>query len=1127
MIPSTTNRLLVTEDWTKIYQSFRNADFQSYDFDTLRRTMIAYLRERYPEEFNDYIESSEYIALIDLIAFLGQNLSFRIDLNARENFLETAERRESILRLARLINYNAKRNVPASGFLKLTNISTTDSVFDANGVNLANTLVSWNDATNPQWYQQFITVINGCMPALSQFGKPNDRATIDGITTEVYQVNSVNTDAPVYSFSKNINGTSMVFEIVSSSISNGSTIMEDAPLPGRMFNLLYKNDNRGSASSNTGFFVYFKQGSLALSKFTINAPVPNEIIGINAPNINDTDVWLWQLNSTGNYDSTNLWTKVDSLIGNNIIYNSVSNSIRNIYSVLSREQDQIDLNFADGSFGDLPKGQFSLFYRQSNGLTYTINPENISNISVQVPYQNTAGQQHQLTLILSLQYAVTNAAGAESNADIKTRAPQVYYTQNRMITAEDYNIAPLAVASDILKIKSVNRTSSGVSKYFELSDVSGKYSKTNIFATDGILYSNFPSLGFNFSFTNRNEIISTLKSQVATLMRSPTFKNFYIQEYDRVSVSALNMIWKAVNTTTNQTRGYFYHMDNTNKITDALGTYASAEKTYFIPDTLIKFIPPSGKYFLPSGKLTTRADSTTKTYIWAKIINVVGDGTSGGFGFSTDGTGPVVLSAFIPSDAIPVEVIPKFVNSLTYGFQLEMVNRAIANTNFGVAYNQQSMSWYLISEANLDKSSAFSLTNQADTSNTNKDASWMMSFVWDGRQYKVTYRTLEYIFESERETAFFVDDNKMNYDFSTDSIIKDHITVLSINTDADTTVNKSLDADYIWQIDTSIVESDGYVNPKKIQVSFYDAKNDGQLDDPDAFTQIVKPSITSTQTGFLDKFVYFMTTSSSVDPILISSDLIMAYPTEPDVTSPVDGGLYYFYGTGINVVKLYSAATATYILQPQYIARSGRDSLKFHYVHNSGDNRRIDPSKTNLIDLYVLSKAYDVRYRNWLMSGTGSEPLAPTSQTIANLYSSALEPIKAISDEIIFHPAKYRVLFGSVADISLQAVFKAVRNSAKSNSDNDLKSRILSSISEFFNIDNWEFGQTFYFSELSTYVMNQLTPDITNLVIVPKVEGSFGELYEIKCQRNEIFVSGVTVNDIEILSTLTASDLKL
>ena len=36
------NRLLVAEDWKRIYQTYRNADFKSYDFENLRRTMINY-----------------------------------------------------------------------------------------------------------------------------------------------------------------------------------------------------------------------------------------------------------------------------------------------------------------------------------------------------------------------------------------------------------------------------------------------------------------------------------------------------------------------------------------------------------------------------------------------------------------------------------------------------------------------------------------------------------------------------------------------------------------------------------------------------------------------------------------------------------------------------------------------------------------------------------------------------------------------------------------------------------------------------------------------------------------------------------------------------------------------------
>ena len=130
-------RLLAAEDWKRVYQSFKFADFKSYDFDNLRRTMIDYLRTNYPEDFNDYIESSEYLALIDMIAFLGQNISFRVDLNARENFIELAERRESVLRLARLLSYSPKRNQAAHGLLKFTSVSTTENVVDSNANNLS------------------------------------------------------------------------------------------------------------------------------------------------------------------------------------------------------------------------------------------------------------------------------------------------------------------------------------------------------------------------------------------------------------------------------------------------------------------------------------------------------------------------------------------------------------------------------------------------------------------------------------------------------------------------------------------------------------------------------------------------------------------------------------------------------------------------------------------------------------------------------------------------------------------------------------------------------------------------------------------------------------------------------
>ena len=37
---------------------------------------------------------------------------------------------------------------------------------------------------------------------------------------------------------------------------------------------------------------------------------------------------------------------------------------------------------------------------------------------------------------------------------------------------------------------------------------------------------------------------------------------------------------------------------------------------------------------------------------------------------------------------------------------------------------------------------------------------------------------------------------------------------------------------------------------------------------------------------------------------------------------------------------------------------------------------------------------------------------------------------------------------------------------------------------------------------------------------------SFGDLYEIRSQSNEIFVNAATVNDIEVIDALTSSQLR-
>ena len=208
------------------------------------------------------LKSSEYVALIDMISYVAQSISYRVDLNARENFIDLAERKESVLRLARLISYQPKRNTAASGFLKITSVSTTESVLDSNGQDISNTAILWNDLTNDNFLDQFNAVLNASLPQGQFVNKPEMSDTIAGIQTQLYRINGANLGLPVIPFSQNINGVNMDFEVVPCSFANEKFIYEEPPIAGNSMSVLYRNDNRGFGSNNTGYFFHFRQGTL-------------------------------------------------------------------------------------------------------------------------------------------------------------------------------------------------------------------------------------------------------------------------------------------------------------------------------------------------------------------------------------------------------------------------------------------------------------------------------------------------------------------------------------------------------------------------------------------------------------------------------------------------------------------------------------------------------------------------------------------------------------------------------------------------------------------------------------------------------------------------------------------------
>jgi hypothetical protein len=1111
------NRLLVAEDWRKIYQAFQQADFKSYDFETLRRTMVAYLQENYPDDFNDFVESSEYVALIDLIAYIAQALSFRVDLNARENFLETAERRNSVLRLARLINYNAKRNQPATGLLKIDSISTTQDVQDSSGTNLANSNIIWNDSANSNYREQFTAILNAANQTGQLFGNPRESGTIGGITTEVYTLSSNQLDLPIFKFQKSVGGVSRSFEIVPSTITDSDSIYESSPVPGTGLTYTYRTDGSGDSSNNTGFFFLFKQGTLQQIDFTVDTSVTNYVKPLDASNINNTDVWLYKLDQFGQLAES--WTKVPSLSGNNAIYNSLSKAERNTYNVVTKNNDAIDLVFGDGNFSNIPLGNFRTYYRVSDNAKYAIQSSDMQNVQLTVPYTDANGAQQSLTMSVSLKASVYNSAATESNDSIKEKASQVYYSQNRMITAEDYQVVPLSASQEIVKVRSVNRSASGISRAKEILDPTGAYSNVSVFAEDGILYREESVQQFTFSFNNRSDIQSTIDSSVEAKLKEAYARQFYYLKYGTKDASTLSATWNSTTTSTNTNTGYF-----TSGGALVIGDSATSNMKYAKPGALVKFTSPDTRKFL-NGTLVTSSTDNAEDRLWAKIGAVVLDGANGGLGNLESGVGPVTLNNIVPNGAVINAIIPNLTTSFNATLEADMIDRIEAYEEFGLRYDTDSETWKVITSTNLSTSSTFNLNNTGSTTGTNADASWWFKFTNDGNTYTVQYRKLDYIFESESQNKFHYDVEEKIYDYTTGSSVKDTVKLLKTNSIVST--GNSIGYPITWQVVDVVTEADGFQDNRKVKVGFFDADDDGVVDNPELFDIYVEPTLSeSTKFVFFEKYTSY-DNIERFRPYASTNFVVAENETDINLNTSTytDGQLFYFYDSAEDVIKKYSSTTNTLSTTTDYYARRGRGSINFQYKHHAGQETRIDPSVSNIVDVYLLERTYDNLFRIWLQDG-GAKPTPSTADQLRINYSGTLNPLKSLSDQIIYHPVKYKILFGSNAEEQLQATFKVVKNPKTNVSDAVIKTRVISAINEFFALDNWDFGDTFYFTELAAYVHNQLAPDLLTAVIVPNQSGQgFGSLFQLDSAADEIFISGATVDDVSIITALGANQL--
>ena len=1162
------------EDWSIVYSSFKNAEFKSYDFDTLRSSMVDYMRVNYPEEFNDYTQNSEFIALLDLVAYVGQNLAFRMDLNARENILDTAEKRESVLRIARMLSYKPKRVRPAQGFLKVTSVVTTDQVLDSTGTNLSNKVIQWGADPSELDYERFVKIMNAAFNSTNKFGAPVKRTlnSDTGNIFEIYQFNNTNliTNYPIGTV---VDGIDLNFDLLPIDISSDGFITQTEPDYENSFTLLYRNDGKGVGSTKTGFFFLAKQGYINSTVEYISDPIANVVINLpRTESVSEEDFYVQTIDEQGSVLKS--WTRVSNLDFTNIVLNDQGGSNRDLYEVVYSDNDVTSIKFGDGTFTNIPTGYIRVWYRLSENDFIRVKSGEISNVAFDIRYANADGQTQQLTLILELQDNMITGLPAETLDEIKQNAPEAFYSKNRMVTGDDYNGLLPTLNNDVLALKAENRTFSGHTRNVDLKDPTGRNRPHIEFADDGYIYKDEYSRTFFVADDPNRRTVDFLDEFVENKLSDIGLLNFYYGKIDlnqtdsdslfpmvnvgksiwytrlsnqllsttpltgdigsEIIVSGLNTDGPADAAYDNfELDGGMFQIDNevfrytSISITEvtagnfiykfigvtraALGTAAAAHSAdsqvfkvydyrwqvayddndssngyvfryyYDRTDSYSESKIPQKLGYTTSGPLRSMrpgsfvklADSTG-TEQWVAVLDIKGDGLGienenyEYTGLLATGMGPVELNASVTDDHLLRSIIPALPRVFDDNTRSIILDKIEAGESFAVKFDNQAPKWTVIPETvNIDTVSDFDISSD--------ETAWVIYVERIVSGWNIIVRQLDYVFGSEELIRFYNINFAPSFNPSFQSVSNDTITIIGLNS----TTGK-LEDQQTYRISGYYVYDDGYTDNSKVKVTPIDADNDFLPDDPLHFLNIVE-----------------------------GSTIKLAYYSEGDFEYLVPNAT----ATGDDIVD-----------EPE-----GVQGLPFRWTHTVEVDQSMNPSLTNIIDVYVLNKSYNDDYSIWKKRNDARilPPLPPTSEELRSSFSN-LTSYKMMTDEVIFHPVKFKALFGTLASPEFQAQFKVVKNPKSRLTDSEIKSKVIAAVDKFFEPGNFGFGEKFYFTELAAYIHTALSTDLSSVVIVPiSAEGRFGTLFQVQPDRNEVVTSVASVNDVIVINEITDSNIRI
>jgi hypothetical protein len=414
------------------------------DFASLRSNLMDYAKVYFPNTYNDFNESSPGMMFIEMAAYVGDVLSYYMDSQIKELFIQHAEERKNVVNLAEALGYKPKQSYAAS---------TTLDVFQL--------VPSTGTGANNKPDYTYALIIEEGMQASSTLDSTiafrtnetvnfNFSSSNDPTDVSIYERDGGTGEPTYYLLKKSVKASSGTVASETFTIGSPQKYLRVALNNTKILKIISVKDS----DNNTWYEVPY------LAQDTIFKELRNT--AENDPQYaqyNDTAPYLLKLKKTSRRFRTRIRgdNKLELQFGAGISSDPdevIIPNPDNVGSNLPGGKTYLDVSIDPSNFlytkayGQIPQNTtLTVQYLTGGGLSDNVPQGDLTTISsINSTYDNDAGVNAGVSNTVKASVAVNNneagvgGKGAETIPEIRNNALAHFSAQNRAVTKEDYMI---------------------------------------------------------------------------------------------------------------------------------------------------------------------------------------------------------------------------------------------------------------------------------------------------------------------------------------------------------------------------------------------------------------------------------------------------------------------------------------------------------------------------------------------------------------------------------------------------------------------------------------------------------------------------------------------------------------